>query len=39
MFVAARAVVAPDGQRTTHTNLGACVSFNEADVAERWMSR
>ena len=34
MFVAARAVVVPDGRRTTHTNLGACASFNEADVAE-----
>jgi sugar/nucleoside kinase (ribokinase family) len=27
-------VVTPDGQRTMHTYLGACVSFNEADVAE-----
>jgi fructokinase len=27
-------VVTPDGQRTMHTYLGACVSFNEADVTE-----
>ena len=27
-------VVTPDGQRTMHTYLGACVSFDEADVAE-----
>src|ERR1700691_5394001 len=27
-------VVAPDGQRTMHTYLGACVSFGEADVAQ-----
>src|SRR5271154_2785241 len=28
-------VVTPDGQRTMHTYLGACVSFGEDDVAER----
>ena len=27
-------VVTPDGQRTMHTYLGACVSFDEADVTE-----
>jgi fructokinase len=27
-------LVTPDGQRTMHTYLGACVSFDEADVAE-----
>ena len=27
-------VVTPDGQRTMHTYLGACVSFDETDVAE-----
>src|SRR5579864_4119005 len=27
-------VVTPDGQRTMHTYLGACVSFDEPDVAE-----
>ena len=27
-------LVTPDGQRTMHTYLGACVSFGEADVAE-----
>ena len=28
-------VVTPDGQRTMHTYLGACVTFDEADVDER----
>src|SRR5215472_3571914 len=27
-------VVTPDGQRTMHTYLGACVAFDEPDVAE-----
>jgi fructokinase len=31
-------VVTPDGQRTMHTFLGACVRFDDADVAEALVS-
>ena len=31
-------VVTPDGQRTMHTYLGACVTFDEADVDEHLVS-